>query len=267
MDEENSAGENRGAKDSDSGQSGDKSTQGESTGSSSFAREYENLRNAAFERLNDLLCGDRSQTATGQPANGSLSNRATATDPKSDPLGLGNDQLTGPESRSNQKTRPDSSTNLGLEFDGVDPFSSDLTHLNYTPIIRVEYHCDTGEVTIQDPIGLIRAYMELGEEYTTEKDMWDKANFIFDAKSLVERVSEGISIGLEKLLDPIETSEKADLNSEMMNDWRAEDGSSFQRGLADWPTFRAERVALSEGGNSFCNMPDFRSPSIDRSFK
>ena len=193
--------------------------------------------------------------------------RSSLSGSQNDPLGLGNDQLTGPESRSNQKTRSDSYTNPGFEIDRVDWTSTDLTHVNYTSIVRVEYHCDTGEVTIQDPIGLIRAYKDLQEEHNTEKDLWDKANFVFEPKSLRERVSEGFSIGLEKLLEPIQTSEKADLNSEKMNEWRAEDENSFQRGIADWPTFRAERVALSEGGNSLCNMPDFKSPGIDRSFK
>jgi hypothetical protein len=139
------------------------------------------------------------------------------------------------------------------------------THLNYNRI-RVEYHCDTGEVTLSDPDGLIAALEESDEKQETAKTAWEYAKFVFDPKSVKELLTEGFSVAKDKLFEPTETSDKADSTADTVKEWQSQDASAFQRGFDDSPASRAERVSI-DSGNARCNMPDFKSPGINSTFK
>lgn len=196
-----------------------------------------------------------------------IADRATGKDPFADPLAVGNTPLDGrPELQAGPRQGEPVASNPSIEIGIADLTSPDVTHLRYTRI-RVEYDCTTGDVRIQDPDGMIGAYLRMQETVKTVKGISEYADYVFEQKNISEQVLQGLAIGIGKLIEPVETSPKADVTADSLKNAQLQDANAFDRGLVNWPTFRTERISLDEGAHSRCNMPDFDAPGIDRTFR
>jgi hypothetical protein len=211
---------------------------------------------------------ERSQRATGQAAEQSLLDRSSGKSTKDAAL---EETLERYEREKGFRQKKASDENLvEFEFGAVDLVdTSDVGHLSYNKF-HVAYHSDTGEIVVTTPEGFIDTLEQLKErkEKTgTIRDLKEKLEFVLEEHKFSDHIKNFAATAYEKLMEAVDTSEKADPSEESSRAQEAMDGNSYSRGLVDWPSFRAERLVSTDSGNAKCNMPDFKSPGIEKSFK